>query len=56
MLLFESILYKPNIGKIIQGVIKLLKENDNPFTYLESIDKYIRVVGFGTKFSHLFME
>lgn len=47
MLLFEQIHYKPSIGKSIQGVLKLLKESDNPFTYLESIDKYIRIVGFG---------
>lgn len=50
MLLFESILYKPSIGKSIQGVINLIKGSDNPFTYLESIDHYIRVVGFGNHF------
>lgn len=47
MLLYESIQYKPSIGKKIQGVLALLKSNGNPFTYLESIDEYIRVISFG---------
>lgn len=47
MLLFESILFKPSIGKRIEGVIKLLKGSDNPFVHLASIDRDIRVIGFG---------
>lgn len=55
MLLFESILFKPSIGKRIEGVIKLLKGSDNPFVHLASIDRDIRVIGFGNSFFELFL-